>query len=438
MDLIGSAERAYLQRLREHPAAPKFNWTWTDQLTPEGLELVRCFQDQMALHPPRWEWGFAPDWVPLFAQQCLSRVSFYRDYGVSDWSSQLTTMNRRDLQAGPERFIPDGTDCSEMVYHETSGTTGTKVKILNHPVAGECYLPLLASALARVGVSFTMGGEQVALMLVFHHTTTLTYPQICPVLGGAAFVRLNLHPGHWAQPQDREAFLNFCAPQIYTGTPLSLTELAKLRLQHRPKALVTTSMALLPATRAFLQDHFQCPLIDLHSMAECRCVAARSHNGDMDLLAHDVFVEILDSNHQLCQPGERGEIVLTGGRNPFFPLLRYRTGDFASMVWPDPDLPKLTAIEGRAPVTFATPDGSQRNCIEVTRALADLPLTQFSLHQSHHGDLEFRFRGLPSLTAPIQQRLERLFQGQLPIKVEWVEESLGPKWIVYTSDYSPK
>ena len=425
--MIDDRDRAYLQRLRSHPDAPQFNWTWTDQLTPAGLQLVRSFEERLSQSEPRWQWGRRPPWVDEFEQACRHQVEFFRAQGAD-----FRDMSRLDLRHQPERLIPDGSDLSEIVYHETSGTTGTKVRIYNHPAAGECYLPLLSKALARAGVAFSPGPERVCLMLVFHHTTTLTYPQICPVLGGAAFLRLNLHPSHWPDPESRLDYLNWCAPQVYTGTPLSLMELTQFPLKHRPRALVTTSMELLPATRRQLEDHFQCPLIDLYSMAECRCVASRCDNGAFDLLAHDVFVEILDEAGQLCAPGQLGEITLTGGPNPFLPLLRYRTSDFAAMTW-DGDIPRLEHIQGRAPVSFALPDGSRRNNMEVTRTLADLPLTQFALHQHPDGSLDFRFRGSAELCEPVLQRLQGLFQR--PVRVERVEESLGPKWIAYSTDF---
>ncbi len=397
--------------------------------------MVEVFGQRARQFPPRWNWGEQPEWVAPFAQDCLTQVPFFRDYQEKFWSAKLSSMSRSDLRLDPERFFPDGSNLEAMVYHETSGTTGTKIRLHSHPLTGECYMALLEKALNWCGVQIERGPHQVALMLVFHHTTTLTYPQICPGLGDAAFIRLNLHPTHWKQPDDRLVFLDHCSPQVFSGTPLSLVELAKFPMQRKPKALVTTSMALLPATRAFLENHFQCPLIDLYSLAECRCVAARSDNGHLKLLAHDVFVEILDKDGNLCQPGEVGEIVLTGGRNPYLPLLRYRTGDFAAMHWTTDGEPQLSSLEGRAPVSFQLADGSLRNNMEVTRALADLPLTQFALHQDSDRSLSFKYRGAPELARSIKARLDKVFQ-ELPVEVEWVEESLGPKWIAYSTSLS--
>lgn len=343
-------------------------------------------------------------------------------------------MNRALVRDQAEQFFPQGCDTGRMVYHETSGTTGTKVRLFSHPVTGECYLPLLSKALSWVGVSLARGPGRVAIALVFHHTTTLTYPQLCPFLGESAFLRLNLHPGHWKRPEDRAEYLDFLAPEVFTGTPLSLMELAQIPMRHRPRALVTTSMALLPATREQLERHFGCPLIDLYSLAECRCVAARLDHGPMTLLAPDVFVEILDPAGRLCQPGEVGEIVLTGGRNPFLPLLRYRTADFAAMHWSPEGEPRLSALEGRAPVAFRMLNGEIRNNMEVTRVLSDLPLTQFRLHQRRDLSLEFIYRGSPELGPPVLERLQRIFGEEARISLESTGESLGPKWIAYSTD----
>ena len=61
----------------------------------------------------------------------------------------------------------------------------------------------------------------------------------------------------------------------------------------------------------------------------------------------------LDAFDQPCRLGVRGEITLTGGRNPFLPLLRYRTGDFASLDTINGHR-VLLGLEGREPVEYRT------------------------------------------------------------------------------------
>ena len=49
------------------------------------------------------------------------------------------------------------------------------------------------------------------------------------------------------------------------------------------------------------------------------------------LLPHDLHVEVMQADGQPAPTGQIGEITLSGGRNRFFPLFRYRTGDFGRL-----------------------------------------------------------------------------------------------------------
>jgi phenylacetate-CoA ligase len=88
----------------------------------------------------------------------------------------------------------------------------------------------------------------------------------------------------------------------------------------------------------------------------------------------------------------RGEITLTGGRNPFAPLLRYRTGDFAALSW-DGGHPVLIGLEGRQPVLYVTSRGRTVHSMEISRALRSLPLVQFRMNQDERGLFQLFYRG---------------------------------------------
>ncbi len=210
-------------------------------------------------------------------------------------------------------------------------------------------------------------------------------------LDEGGFLKVNLNPYDWKQPTDRTRFLDDLNPEIYTGDPISLFELAKLQLKTRPKALVSTAMTLLPAWKRELESIFGCPVIDLYSSNECRLVAASVYGGHL-IVGHDVFVEILDERGAQCAPGVRGEITVTCPRNQFLPLLRYRTGDSASMQFTS-GAPLLVGIEGRPPTLFVASDGKILNNIDVSVILYSFPIAQFTLHQNADRSLVFRMRG---------------------------------------------
>jgi phenylacetate-CoA ligase len=150
------------------------------------------------------------------------------------------------------------------------------------------------------------------------------------------------------------------------------------------------------------------------------------------LLQHCLYVEILDAKGRPVPSGERGEVALTGGFNFCLPLLRYRTGDYAALQFSEAE-PVLIGLEGRPPVTFRTMNGERINNIEVTHALKNFALSQFSLHQDGHGRLRFRLAGPAQPLEPIRQALLSLFGPGQPVDLD-VVESLGEKVVQYTSE----
>jgi phenylacetate-CoA ligase len=155
-----------------------------------------------------------------------------------------------------------------------------------------------------------------------------------------------------------------------------------------------------------------------------------------EVLPHDLHVEVLDKEGNVCDPGVRGEITLTGGRNPFLPLLRYRTGDWASLNF-DGAVPVLVGLEGRAPVVFRARGGQLVNNIDVTQVLQQLALPQFTLHQSADGALTFRARGTDMSHEALREALLGLFGPDQPLSIEDLpEQAGGDKVIPYTSDWT--
>jgi len=433
--LITASGHRLLQRLQEHPHAPRYTHLGYNRLTLAGLQRAHDFLVELQTRAG-WEPGEIPAWVDEFVAQCYREAPFYRRDGPppADFFD-LPTTDRADLSREPWAFVPDSQPLDDLIIYNTSGTTGHPLDILTHPDTLALYIPLLQAALATHGVTLRSGPDQVGIALICYQKRTYTYAAVLAVLDQAGFVKVNLNPAEWRSPDDRALFLDDCASEIYTGDPIAFGELAKLPLRTRPKALVSTAMTLIAGLKQSLEGRFGCPAIDVYSMNESGPIGVADPNGEGYLLLQPrLYVEVLDPDGSACPPGVRGEITLTGGFNPFLPLLRYRTGDYAALEYRGGQ-PMLTRLEGRPPTVFRATDGRLVNNVDISIALRPLTITQYALHQSADGSLRLRVRGADDLEA-VRAALLEVFGSDQRVVVEAVE-ALGAgsdKITQYTSD----
>jgi len=426
--------RRMLRFLREHPHAPIYRNQSGNRLTAADVEHVRAFEREVAEAEVGWRPGEAPPWLDAFVERCFADTPFYRAYGSRPRHfHDVPTVSRADLERDVARFVPDGVPPGRLINFRTSGTTGHPLLLASVPVVAASYLAFLKRALRRWKVELTHGRGEVGVVLVGFQRTCFTYVSVTPHMDESGLAKINLHPGDWRDPDDRARYLDALAPEVLAGDPLSFSALAALPVTARPRALISTSMALRPALRGQLEERFGCPVLDLYSMNEAGPVAVYDEaEGGHVLVQHRLYLEILDGDGRPVAPGERGEVTLTGGFNPCLPLLRYRTGDHASLRLAPGREPVLVGLEGRPPVRFRTSAGEWLNNIEVTHALKSFPLAQFTLHQRADGGLRFRFGGGGD-TGAIREALVALFGAGQGIEVEAGGLDDG-KVVQYTSD----
>ncbi|MBF0499989.1 MAG: hypothetical protein HQM09_07640 [Candidatus Riflebacteria bacterium] len=412
-----------LDRLRGHPCAPRFNHPCGDMLTQAGFEAVHTYETNLADAPRGWAEGSVPPWVSEFVEHCRREVPFYRRHFADSGTDffRLPCCDRRDLKRKPEAFVTDGSRLDEMIVYWTTGTTGQALDIYSHPIISSMYLAALRHMLGQAGITLDGGAGRVSIANVSDQNTTFTYATIMTYLRQAGHVKVNLNTGDWNRQEDRAAFLDDCDPEIYTGDPIAFAALARLPLRTRPKALVSSAMTLLPAWKNALEERFECPVLDVYSMNESRFIAVASADVKdastvpvHEIVPHDVFVEIIDAAGDPVPSGARGEIAVTCGRNPYLPLIRYRTGDFASMRFSPVEAEgvasetvqstgfktvavktkvEIVGLEGRAATLFFATDGRVINSINVTHSLGNFAFAQFALRQTADGSLSFKARG---------------------------------------------
>jgi phenylacetate-CoA ligase len=426
--------RRMMEFLKEHPNAPIFRNESGNRLTAEDVSRVREFEREVLSAEIGWRAGCEPSWLHEFVEHCFADVPFYRRFGSPPAEFQDTpTITRADLGRDIAQFVPDSIPIDRIINFRTSGTTGHSLLLASHPIVAASYLAFHKRALRRFGIELRHGRGQVGVVLVGFQRECFTYVSVTPTMGDSGLVKMNLHPSDWRNPDDRAKYLDSLKTEVYTGDPLAFAGLLNLPLQTKPRAMLSTSMTLLPALRQRLEERFNCPVLDLYSMNEAGPIAvADPVAGGHVLLQHRLYVEILDSTGRSLPLGERGEVAITGGFNFCLPLLRYRTGDYASLRFSG-DEPVLVDLEGRPPVRFRNMRGDWINNIEVTHALRRFAIPQFTLHQEVDGALLLRLGRDNHEKDRIRQSLIELFGSGQTLVVE--EGALFEGKIVqYSSD----
>jgi phenylacetate-CoA ligase len=435
--LMTAEGEGMLRRLREHPDAPRFNYATGDRLWPEDLKPIEQFRE--ALHTERGRREVAPP--PQLVERLAAtwdRVPYLRRWlpsgaKLADRWAELPTTSRIDLAVRPWEFVPDDAPLDRLIIYRTAGTTGHPISVPHHPLAVRCYEPMLEFALERHGLTPRFDARSVACLLVGAQIRTYTYATVLYNWQGAGFAKLNLRPTEWPREESPHRYFADMAPQFLTGDPISFAEMMRREIDSQPLALVTTSVAMSPALKDQLQARYKARVIDWYSLVETGPIGYGCPlGGAFHLLPHDVHVEALRPDGSPAAQNERGEITVSGGRNLFAPLVRYRTGDFGRIVF-DPcpcgdPMPRLMELEGREPVLIRSSDGTPVTTVDLSRLLREFPLL---LHEfTQHADLacELVARPLPGAEPDIEAIAQalRLVLGDVPLEIHF-DPTLGDR-----------
>lgn len=434
LNAMGAAVIAFM---RDHPHAPIWRNASGHRLLPEEWAPLRRYEADVLHAPLHNDPQHEPVWLQAFVRRVHAQVPWWRNrvWPAGAGLEDLPTPTRADLSADITAFVPDDVPLQRLINFSTSGTTGHPLLIPSHPVVAARYRAFHQRAMARLGIHLQAGAGTVGIVLLGWQQRCFTYVSVTPVQAQSGLAKINLHPHDWRDPGHRALYLDALQAEVYAGDPLSFAALLELPVRHRPRVLMSTSMTLLPGLRAALEARFAAPVLDLYSMNEAGPVAVADPalQGHV-LLQPGLYVEILDPQGRRVPLGVRGEITLSGGFNFCLPLLRYRTGDHASLHAAGQEW-VLRDLSGRPPVRFRRMDGTAFNNVELTHVLKPLALAQWQIIQQRDGQVRVR---LPTLEAATLERVSTALQGCFGSAARLHFELLpndGQKVIQYLSEW---
>ena len=283
--------------------------------------------------------------------------------------ARLPLVERREIQADPERFIAEGVDLKECLPLSTSGSSGSPLTVfLDRRTA------LLAAAHAeryRAVLFKAVGGrgryrETLIVPLESSHQKHTRF-WLDSTFFMRRFVPRKQVLSLFEPPEDLIPLVAGFAPDILHSYGSYIEALfARLETWDKPfphpKAVGFSADGLSEASRRLIQERFGIPCFSAYSAVEATRIGfeCEAHAGLH--VNEDIYpVRIVDGQGRDLPAGEPGEVVVSNLVNRTMVILNYRLGDRASFI-PDTcrcgrSLPLLSFPEGREGEWVPLPGG---------------------------------------------------------------------------------
>lgn len=340
-------------------------------------------------------------------------------------------LSKQSLRENPSAFIAQDCHSRKMFIEQTSGTTGTPLKLWWSKRVIRGWYALVEARLRRWnGVSYKenwaiLGGQQI----VPPHRT---HPPFW--VWNAPMNQLYLSANHLSTKNTHyfiQAMQNYAVTHLITYTS-SATYLAQQALEQdidppgTLKVIITNAEPLFDWQRRILENAFRCEVRESYGMAEI-VAAASERNHELHLWPEVGYVEIRDDiEDKPVDIGESGRLICTTLLNSDMPLIRYEVGDrgaWSNKQSATSQFPILSHIEGRQNDMLIGEEG--RRIWWVNPIFYGLPILEAQVIQETLTNLTVRCvptTGYDSRTeAVISQRLRDRI-GDIDVRFEVVDE----------------
>ncbi len=126
------------------------------------------------------------------------------------------------------------------------------------------------------------------------------------------------------------------------------------------KVCIVTSEMLFESDKILLKKQFGIPIVNEYGASELDLIAFENPEGEWQINAETLFVEILDENNQPVPNGTEGKIVITSLYNKAHPFIRYDIGDLGILDENSTlQKPLLKQLTGRTNDIAALPSGKK-------------------------------------------------------------------------------
>lgn len=302
-------------------------------------------------------------------QHAAEHVPYYRDLFKNIDFDPKTFRGRQDIEKIPlldketlrtryKEFIADNASKYGIIWHKTSGSTGTPLNMAldNYSIANKWA----ATARAYNWTGYNLGNK----IFYIKGLADDRKKDYCFRLKENS---LNFHSSSMSVENCRKVhkLLMSQKPQYYSGYARSILLFAQILKQEglklpNPKAILCFGETVTSDMRQKLELTYNAQVFDFYGHTENAVLVCESplHN---KYLVEDYFYPELIDEKGIVTLEKRGELVGTSFYNYAMPLIRYKTRDYITLATKKAEeninFKTVHEIEGRKDDYITTPDG---------------------------------------------------------------------------------
>jgi phenylacetate-CoA ligase len=271
---------------------------------------------------------------------CGAHVPYYRDlfrrvrfdpaaFADLDELRRLPFLDKELVRSNVDKLLADNIPPKKLHLFSTGGTSGEPLSVWNFADSGARERAFIYAVWRRVG--FRPDDRRAILRGIPVHDP--------PHWRYDAEERATVYSNMYLRSDNAGAFARAMidnGDRYLHSYPSSLTIFASYLEQHgieppRFEALLTSSENMSPAQRQRIESFYGCRAFEWYGHSENLILAAQCEHSDLYHVVPEYGVaEVVTPDGDLAGEGVEGELVGTTLWNYAMPLIRYRTGDWAT------------------------------------------------------------------------------------------------------------
>jgi len=297
---------------------------WFDKASRE--DLLKYQETQLASMLP-----FLVEQVPAY--QHLKRI--VEQMRPFEALKNFPLLDKETIQANLDKYLPVDFNKSSHYETTTGGTSGNQLKLYLYESAQPVEIGFMHRQWKRVG--YTPSHRKATFRgVAFPNVKPGVFWQHNPI-----YNELQFSPFHMSE-NNLKSYVNQIIgfkPSYFHGYPSAIDILAEYVSRHKMtnkmpkiKAVLLGSEGCAPGQRERIENAFRTRVFSWYGHSERVVLAGECEKNNTYHHFPDYgILEIIDEQGRSCEKsGKRGEIVGTSIFNYCMPLIRYRTGDYAT------------------------------------------------------------------------------------------------------------